>query len=428
MDTAKKMTGSQFGFVGYVDPKTGFLVSTTLTRDIWDQCNVENKEVIFTKCAGLWGWVLKNRKSLLANTPTLDPRSSNTPPGHIPIDRFLSAPSVINGELVGQIALANPPADYTQKDLALVERLAGLYAMAIERNRAVKKLGQSEKKYRDLVANSLVGVYRTSLRGDILYLNDAFVQMLGFESVEEMKALGMLARYRNKRDRSLLIETVRNQGSVENFETDMLKKDGTFIHVILSAVLDGEELSGMIMDITNLKNAMKKLRSLSLMDELTGLYNRRGFKTLAEQKIREARRKEGSLNLLYIDLDMLKRLNDDFGHSIGDLALESLGAILRDSYREADLIARIGGDEFVVLHDCIPGVEFQDLLARLQKNITLFNEKEILPIPITVSVGHAHSNAMQNDDIDALMTRADEAMYEGKKRKRLELVKKQSNG
>ncbi|NDJ79040.1 MAG: GAF domain-containing protein [Chloroflexi bacterium] len=130
---ARQMTGSAFGYVGYIDQQTGFLVSPTLTRDIWDQCDVPDKDIVFQVFTGLFGWVLENRQSLLANDAPNHPQSSGTPPGHLPIERFLSAPALAEGELVGQIALANPPRDYTPDDLELVERLAVLYALAVQR-------------------------------------------------------------------------------------------------------------------------------------------------------------------------------------------------------------------------------------------------------------------------------------------------------
>ncbi len=142
---AKRLTGSEFGFVGYIDPNTGYLVCPTLTRDIWDVCQVEDKDAVFKEFRGMWGWALNNRKPLLTNTPGADSRASGTPAGHVPIHRFLSAPALIGDDLVGQIGLANSDYDYTDRDLAVAERLARLYAIAIQRKRGENEL----RKYRD---------------------------------------------------------------------------------------------------------------------------------------------------------------------------------------------------------------------------------------------------------------------------------------
>lgn len=143
LEHAKQLTSSGFGYVGFIDPDTGYLVSVTLTRDIWDTCRVPHKEIIFKKFCGLWGWVLDNRKPLLTNSPAQEPMSSGTPPGHIPISRFISVPAMLGGSLVGQISLANSERDYTEDDLTLMQRLANLYALAIQRNQAEEKLQQA---------------------------------------------------------------------------------------------------------------------------------------------------------------------------------------------------------------------------------------------------------------------------------------------
>ncbi|MGZ3568836.1 MAG: diguanylate cyclase, partial [Thermodesulfobacteriota bacterium] len=93
----------------------------------------------------------------------------------------------------------------------------------------------------------------------------------------------------------------------------------------------------------------KVLLTLSLTDELTDLYNRRRFFVLAEQYLKLAIRSKKRLLLFYLDMDDLKSINDRFGHNDGDQALIALGSILKKTFRESDIIARIGGDEFVVL-------------------------------------------------------------------------------
>lgn len=159
LEHARRLTGSAFGYVGYIDPETGCLICPTMTRDIWEACQVSDKDIVFEAFSGLWGWVLENHESLLSNEPQADRRSSGTPEGHLPIRRFLSAPALLGGDLVGQIALANPGRDYTEEDLTLVERLASLYALAIQRRQmeaqmaeALEALGQSEARFRSLFA------------------------------------------------------------------------------------------------------------------------------------------------------------------------------------------------------------------------------------------------------------------------------------
>ncbi len=156
LEHGRRLTGSAYGFVGYLDEETGALVCPTLTRDIWEDCRVPDKDVIFTEFRGLWGWVLREGKPLLTNAPSDDPRSTGVAPGHLPTRRFVSAPAVLGGTVVGQVALANASRDYTDRDLALTERLAEFYALALRHKRAEKEVRQGrdglEKRVRERTA------------------------------------------------------------------------------------------------------------------------------------------------------------------------------------------------------------------------------------------------------------------------------------
>ncbi len=133
LDYARQITGSEFGYVGYIDLQTGHLVSATLTGDIWEACRVQDKKFVFSEFKGLWGWVLEHRQSLLCNDLASDPRSTGIPTGHVTIRRFLSVPALLGERLLGQVALANAPQDYHDQDLFFAERLALLYALSLDR-------------------------------------------------------------------------------------------------------------------------------------------------------------------------------------------------------------------------------------------------------------------------------------------------------
>ena len=151
LEHAKQLTQSVFGYVGFIDPDTGYLISVTMTRDVWESCHVPDKAIVFKKFGGLWGWVLNNQEPLLTNSPSQEPMSTGTPQGHIPISRFLSAPAMIGDRLVGQIALANSERDYTERDLGLVQRMATLYAIAIQRNQAEEALQKAHAELEERV-------------------------------------------------------------------------------------------------------------------------------------------------------------------------------------------------------------------------------------------------------------------------------------
>lgn len=143
LEMSKILTGSPRGFVGFLDPETGYMVCPTMqpaNRTIGD---APGDNVVFKKFSGLWGFVLKNRQPLKENFPEKHPGSAGVPSGHIKIRRFLGVPSVIDGNTVGMIALANKPSDYTDSDLLVISRVADLLALAISRVRMVDDLNQS---------------------------------------------------------------------------------------------------------------------------------------------------------------------------------------------------------------------------------------------------------------------------------------------
>jgi len=161
----------------------------------------------------------------------------------------------------------------------------------------------------------------------------------------------------------------------------------------------------------------EELLALSLTDELTGLYNRRRFFVLTEQCLKAATRtKKGSM-LLYIDMDDLKWINDHCGHNEGDQALIGLGSILKKTFRESDIIARIGGDEFAVLLESTYESN-EMLMTRLYENIRDYNSKVSQDYKLSISVGAAQFDPEYPISIDEFLSKADALMYAQKRKRR----------
>jgi diguanylate cyclase (GGDEF)-like protein len=169
------------------------------------------------------------------------------------------------------------------------------------------------------------------------------------------------------------------------------------------------------MEIDQRKKLEEELRSMSLTDDLTGLYNRRGFMTLADQQLKIANRLKRGVLILYADLDNMKYINDTFGHKEGDAALIETANILKKIFRESDIIARIGGDEFVVYP-----VEHSDKSAkaldeRFQKHFKDYSEKRGRNYRLSTSIGIVHYENKCPPSIHKLLDQADKMMYKKKR-------------
>lgn len=212
-------------------------------------------------------------------------------------------------------------------------------------------------------------------------------------------------------------------GEPQLFEWKHIRLDGTPFDAEVS--LNRTEIGGeffvqaIIRDITNDKQAEEALKAMSLVDDLTGLYNRRGFLTLAEQELKMTNRMRRGTFLLFADLDGLKEINDTFGHLEGDQALINTARILKESFREPDIMARIGGDEFVILaKEGVLEADPKLFLDRLQKNLDFYIKKAVLRYPLSLSMGVVAYDPDQPVSIETLLAQADSRMYEEKQRKK----------
>jgi diguanylate cyclase (GGDEF)-like protein len=163
---------------------------------------------------------------------------------------------------------------------------------------------------------------------------------------------------------------------------------------------------------------LSALRSLSLIDDLTGLYNRRGFADLGEQYLKLARRTARGVTMVFLDVDRFKTINDSLGHHVGDRALMRVADILRDTFRRSDIVARLGGDEFAVLALEASGESAELLLDRLRERFRDFNRASREPYQLTVSIGMARHDGDSRIRLEDLLAEADNAMYQEKRGRR----------
>jgi diguanylate cyclase (GGDEF)-like protein len=171
-------------------------------------------------------------------------------------------------------------------------------------------------------------------------------------------------------------------------------------------------------EISERKRVEEKLRSLSITDELTALHNRRGFFMLFEQQLKLASRKKRSVYLLYSDIDDFKNINDTFGHKEGDQLLMDFADILRETYRDSDIVARIGGDEFVIFPIEAAEDSLQIITDRLFANIEAYNKKTDRGYSLSISVGVSLYDPALPYSIEEMLALADKQMYRHKRSKK----------
>ncbi len=196
-----------------------------------------------------------------------------------------------------------------------------------------------------------------------------------------------------------------------------LKYGEKYLHVRIAPFESGAIITSL--NITDQKLLEEKLHAMSVTDDLTGIFNRRGFLTMADKRVKMADRSLESLFLLYADLDNMKWINDKYGHKTGDNALRETAELLRNTFRKSDIIGRLGGDEFAVLLASKPGTDSEDsVVERFEENIKSVNRQPGKNYLLSISVGVTTYNAKLPCSIEELMSRADNLMYECKKRKK----------
>jgi len=303
-----------------------------------------------------------------------------------------------------------------------------------------KRFKDTEARYLALVEHLPVGVYRTTPDGRFIEANPALAHMLGFESAEALKDMSVKDFYVSRRDRASHLKKLDR--SITFFsEFQLRRRNGTIIwgrdypRAVKGHRGDIEYYDGILVDITREKMAeealkkalrerekaslerqkmIKRLESISLTDDLTGLYNRRGFFMFAQHYLQVTSRKKTPLFLLFMDVDNMKRINDSYGHHIGDAALVRMAAILRKVFRSSDVKGRMGGDEFALFPIGTNLISVEAALNRLKKAIAAFNARKRRSFRLSISSGIACYDPQYPSTIEELLVRADKLMYEQK--------------
>lgn len=290
------------------------------------------------------------------------------------------------------------------------------------RVRAEKALLESERELRSIFDNMAEFYYRTDLDGRIVRASGASSEIMGWNR-DDIIGLQIADHYVDPDGRAKFLAALQAaNGSLRNFEAQLTRRDGERIWVSTNAQYyrdkDGNigGVEGTVREITETIQARDVLQHMAMHDVLTGLGNRRSFEVRLKDALLRTRRSRVGGAIFYFDLDGFKMVNDTHGHDLGDSVLRQVGKRLKTIARETDYVARIGGDEFcLVIEGAADLVAIERVADKLIATLGEPYSVDGHVLTLGVSVGAVSFDGSEAEDsVHALITRADQAMYQAK--------------
>jgi diguanylate cyclase (GGDEF)-like protein/PAS domain S-box-containing protein len=278
-----------------------------------------------------------------------------------------------------------------------------------------RELAESEEQYRLLFERNLAGVYVATEDGTVVDCNDACARLLAFGSREQFLEYGRIDHI-HPHQRDSILRRLRETGTVANEEVELRGREGEVVWALENVRrvdATGSRpavLEGILLDISDRKRAEEEIAFKAYHDPLTGLPNRALFLDRLEIALAQAERSQSPVAVLFLDLDDMKAINDTFGHRMGDQVLQAVGERLVRALRHGDTVARVGGDEFLIL---LANVDSKEAEATAKKLLTKLSEPLLVErdeLYLTTSVGVA-LYPVDGRDAETLIRNADGAMY-----------------
>lgn len=288
-------------------------------------------------------------------------------------------------------------------------------ALAVELDRQKRFFSVAFESLPDPIAIGILPERR------VVEVNQAFVDKFGYDREEAVGRTVMeLGIWADTSDREEFIARMSQEGRCRAVEAELLTRTGARFSAEVSGEImenEGKRWSLVVFhDVTERKQAENKWYELATRDPLTSLLNHRGLFEATETIA--ASPAEGRLVLAYLDLDGLKEVNDRYGHLLGDQALIAFANVLQEAFRTADVVSRIGGDEFVVVAVCRGDDASEAIRRRLSEALADYNQRSQLPFPLKVSMGVVECDRTEiRTQFQLMMSRADALMYDEKRLK-----------
>ena len=418
---ALNLTGSQYGYLFLYDEENRNFTLNSWTESVIRDNMIENLRMKFDiDSTGFWSEVVSRREPIVVNDYSLaNPIKQGIPEGHIPLRRFLLMPVVFDEKVVALVGLANKPEDYDDQDEYEMKLLMNGVWNAVLRRELEDKVRYERSKYLKTLISIGDGVMVVDRIGRIEMLNPVAELLTGW-TVEEARgrhylevfvirheeadvpiadaiadALGS-GEVQELANSAILISRQGNRYNLEDSAAPILSEDGKVEGVVL-----------VFRDVTSKKEQLRQIQYLSFHDPLTGLYNRRFFN---EELARLDTERNLPISVVMGDVNGLKLTNDVFGHAAGDMLLKRIAQVFRQICRADDIIARWGGDEFVLL---LPKTNAADASAIVGRVKAEFARQRIKAVKGSISMGVACKDIAETDILQTMVL-AEEAMYANK--------------
>lgn len=302
-------------------------------------------------------------------------------------------------------------------------RAVGTHSDISQRKAIEINLRQSEERFRNAFDTAPIGMALVGVDGRFLEVNEALCEMLGYEESELLDLTFGDITHPDDLEPDLGYVDQLIKGEIDHYQMEKryFQKSGQIVEALLSVSVvhdhEGQVMHfvSQIEDITARKREEARLNKLAFRDALTGLPNRRLFDERITHEIESARRNKQQMALMFIDIDHFKRINDSYGHDVGDDVIKKVADEMRGVLRASDTLARLGGDEFVVMLNDLPDAEAAIKVAEnLRKPFAGLLRFASCEIQITLSIGVAIWTPEKNNSVTSLMKRADVALYQVK--------------
>jgi diguanylate cyclase (GGDEF)-like protein/PAS domain S-box-containing protein len=444
LDDAEILTNSQIGFIHFLEPDQKTLhLQMWSTNTLKNMCTAEGKGSHYpVSQAGVWADCVSKRAPQIHNDyPNLPAsRRKGLPQGHAPILRELVVPVLRNNLIVMIMGVGNKPGNYDEYDVETLSQLANSAWDIVQRKRAEEALRESDELFSLFMQHSPIYSFIKSVtptQSRVVQASENFAEMIQISSQDMIgKTMQELFPAEIAAKMSADDWNVVTNGKVLKLDEEF---DGHNYTTIKFPIMQRNKtlLAGYSIDITERKQAEDELhrtkeilaaanhalqtaliheQQLAQTDALTSIHNRRYLYELAEHEFEIAMRYQQPLSVIMFDIDHFKKVNDTFGHAMGDLILQRVAQIACAELRSADVIGRYGGEEFVAILPMTNAQQAYPLAERIREGTAALRvPTEKGEATVTLSIGIVEmTHGAQTESLDALIRAADATMYSAK--------------